>query len=77
MKQEIITEIMQRMLPCLDNAQLKQLKHVLEQVLFCYEAAGIEGKTEKDDSLELVNMFIAAKRIEGCSEKTLKYYLYN
>lgn len=74
MKQEIITEIMQRMLPCLDNAQLKQLKHVLEQVLFCYEAAGMEGKMEKDDSLELVNMFIAAKRIEGCSEKTLKYY---
>ena len=74
MKEELMTEVMQQMLPCLDNAQLKQLKHVLEQVLFCYEAAGIEGKTEKDDSLELVNMFIAAKRIEGCSEKTLKYY---
>ena len=26
------------------------------------------------DSDELIGKFIAAKRIEGCSEKTLKYY---
>ena len=34
----------------------------------------VEVKKAEDDSGELMAMFIAAKRIEGCSEKTLKYY---
>ena len=74
MKQELMTEVMQQMLPYLDNAQLKQLRQAMEQTLFHYEVAGIEVKPEKDDSNDLIAMFIAAKRIEGCSEKTLKYY---
>ena len=74
MKQELITEVMQQMLPCLDNAQLKQLRQVMEQALFHYEVTGAEVKPEEDDSNDLIAMFIAAKRIEGCSKKTLKYY---
>ena len=74
MKQEMITEVMQQMLPYLDNAQLKQLKQVMEQTLYHYEVYGAEVKPEEDDSNNLISMFIAAKRIEGCSEKTLKYY---
>ena len=74
MKQELITGVMQQMLPYLDNAQLIQLRHVMEQMLFHYEVTGVEVKPEKDDSNDLIAMFIAAKRIEGCSEKTLKYY---
>jgi integrase/recombinase XerD len=74
MKQELITGVMQQMLPYLDNAQLKQLRQVMEQMLFHYEVTGAEVKPEKDDSNDLIAMFIAAKRIEGCSEKTLKYY---
>lgn len=74
MKNELITEIMQLMLPVLDNVQLKQLKQVMEQTLFHYEVTGKDIKPEEDDSNELIEMFIAAKRIEGCSEKTLKYY---
>lgn len=74
MKKELITEVMQQMLPYLDNAQLKQLKQGLEQTLFHYEVSGAKAKPEEDNSNELVSMFIAAKRIEGCSEKTLKYY---
>jgi site-specific recombinase XerD len=31
-------------------------------------------KQEQDDSNSFITMFIAAKRVEGCSEKTLKYY---
>ena len=72
MKQELMTEVMQQMLPYLDNAQLKQLRQVMEQTLFHYEVTGAEVKPEEDDSNDLVAMFIAAKRIEGCSEKTLK-----
>jgi integrase/recombinase XerD len=74
MKEELITGVMQQMLPYLDNAQLKQLRQVMEQTLFRYEVTGAEVKPEEDDSNELLAMFIASKRIEGCSEKTLKYY---
>ena len=74
MKNELITEVMQLMLPVLDNVQLKQLKQIMEQTLFHYEVSRIESTLEEDDSDDLITMFIAAKRIEGCSEKTLKYY---
>ena len=74
MKQELITEVMQHMLPHLDNAQMMQLKQAMEQVLYHYEVSDAVSKPEEDDSNNLIAMFIAAKRIEGCSEKTLKYY---
>ncbi len=74
MKEELMTEVLQRMLAYLDNAQLKNLKRVMEQTLYHYEVSGVTRKPENDDSNELVEKFIAAKRIEGCSEKTLKYY---
>lgn len=73
MKQKIMEDIVQQMLPYLDNAQLHKLQEVLEHSLFEYEIAGRTIETE-DDSQELINSFVYAKRIEGCSEKTLKYY---
>ena len=46
----------------------------MEHVLCHYSVTESLGKPEQDDSNELIAIFIAAKRIEGCSEKTLKYY---
>ena len=74
MKEELITEIMQGMLPYLDNAQLKQLKQVMELSLYKYDVSATKPDSMEDDSNALIDKFIAAKRIEGCSEKTLKYY---
>lgn len=74
MKEKLITEVMQEMLPYLDNAQMKQLREAMGQVLFHYEITESKGSPEKDNSGKLIGMFITAKRIEGCSEKTLKYY---
>lgn len=74
MKQKLMMEVMQQMLPYLDNAQLKQLKQVMEHTLFHYEVTGAKVTPEEDKSNDLITMFISAKRIEGCSEKTLKYY---
>ena len=74
MKTELITEVMQQMLPYLDNVQLKRLKQVMEQTLFYFEVTASETKIEDDDNSDLIAKFIAAKRVEGCSEKTLKYY---
>lgn len=74
MKDKLMAEVMQQMLPYLDNAQLKQLRLVMEHTLFHYDVSASAVKPEEDDSEKLVASFIAAKRIEGCSEKTLKYY---
>lgn len=73
MKEEIIQEIERRMLPHLNNEQLLTLENVLEDSL-----RGItireEESSDKQPELDAVEMFIVAKRIEGCSEKTLVYY---
>lgn len=73
MKDQIIYEIQRRMLPHLNNEQLKQLQNVLESCLQGVEISEntVEISTENVDATEA---FIAAKRIEGCSEKTLNYY---
>lgn len=73
MKQNLITDVIQGMLPYLNNAQTERLQEVLQHTLFDYEIT----KAEKDKKLSeqnLVESFLSAKRIEGCSEKTLKYY---
>lgn len=74
MKHEIMTEILQKMLPYLNNIQSKQLQQVLEHTLFQYEIVENTTVKEDDDTNELINSFISSKRIEGCSEKTLRYY---
>lgn len=74
MKQELMSNIMQQMLPYLDNSQLKHLHQVMERILFCYEVSCSDTTKNEDNSTILLEKFIAAKRVEGCSEKTLKYY---
>ena len=74
MKQQIITDVVQQMLPYIDNAQLKQLQKVLEHTLFGCEITKLEEMETTNDNPKLIDDFVAAKRIEGCSEKTLKYY---
>ena len=76
MKQQIITEIEQNMLVHLDNEQLKQLHKVLTE---CFDKVEITESTANVDENILTNdnlmsSFISAKRIEGCSEKSLAYY---
>ena len=73
MKQQIIESIVQQMLAHLDNVQLKRLQNVLEHELFDCEIKEQEECSE-DDSKKLLELFITSKRIEGCSERTLKYY---
>lgn len=74
MKQRIITDVVQKMLPHLDNLQLQQLQKILECSLFGFEIIVQEEQEIVNDNPQLINSFVAAKRIEGCSEKTLKYY---
>lgn len=74
MKEDVITEIMQNMQICLDNAQMKQLRLSLERVFSHYEVSRGTGILESEDNNTFIERFIAAKRVEGCSEKSLKYY---
>ena len=74
MKQQIILEVMQQMLSYLDNAQMQQLQKTLENALFGCEITVQIEKKDTEDNPKLIDAFVSAKRIEGCSEKTLKYY---
>lgn len=77
MKNQLITEIETAMLPFLDNAQLKQLHYALNHALWNKTITESESATFVQDDIsnfDLMSMFISAKRVEGCSEKTLKYY---
>ncbi len=73
MKQNLITDVIQGMLPYLNNAQTERLQEVLQYTLFDYEVTKIK-KDEEISEQNLVDLFLSAKRIEGCSEKSLKYY---
>lgn len=75
MKQKVINEVMQGMLGCLNNVQLERLQEVLEHSLFQKQIS--EAEEEVNAALtneQLLENFLAAKRIEGCSEKSLTYY---
>lgn len=65
------------MLSYLDNAQMKQLHAVLEHAFFnksVSETDPAEAVEHESNDLALLDMFLAAKRVEGCSEKTIRYY---
>lgn len=73
MKQDLITDVVQRMLPYLNNAQTKKSQDVLSYVLLEYDVIENQNK-DSDLQQNFVELFLSAKRIEGCSEKSLKYY---
>lgn len=73
MKANLINDVIQEMLPCLNNAQAERLQMVMQHVLFQYDVVESDRKG-KDSGQSLVELFLSAKRIEGCSEKSLKYY---
>lgn len=71
MKKELINTIEQKMLGYLNNEQLAKLHEVLEHSL-------AESKESNEDIQEtndnMLHLFLSAKQVEGCSEKSLKYY---
>lgn len=76
MKQQLINNITQGLLRWLNNSQLAQLQKVLERELALVEISKGElpEQAREQDNQKLIESFLAAKRVEGCSEKSLKYY---
>lgn len=61
--------ILNDMAECLNISQMKRLQEVL---LKCLD--GKEEKVVTVNNVEYVEMFLSAKSIEGCSERTISYY---
>lgn len=73
MQNSLINDVVVDMMPYLNNAQAERLQSVLKNVLKNYDVAEKQDKQAENEQ-DLVSLFLAAKRIEGCSEKSLKYY---
>lgn len=75
MKNQIINEITQQMLPVLNNFELEKLQTALNLCLENYEIADIKSDNVSNyNNQYFIELFLGAKKIEGCSYKTLKYY---
>lgn len=77
MKNLFITEVKQAMLNFLDNAQIAKLDEVLQYCLHNKDIVEIENENfvqENKSNEDLLEMFLSAKKVEGCSAKTLRYY---
>lgn len=78
MIEKLIQEIKYDMEFCLNQQQMTVLNKVL---LKHFKNIEISKKNKFNDfefdihqNMDLLNVFISSKRVEGCSEKTLKYY---
>ena len=75
MKEAVINEIILEMQSKVDNGQLIKLKSALERIFYKYE---IKEKIDFEDTeisnASYIELFLSAKKIEGCSLKSIKYY---
>jgi site-specific recombinase XerD len=76
MKDKLITLIQVRMASVLNLGQLEVLGQVLTNVFQGKEVTEkkIPGHKDEKNNDVLLDVFISAKSVEGCSEKSLKYY---
>ena len=70
---KLMNQVLQAMSQTLGSQQLERLKDVLEMTFKDVELIEkCESKVESD--LSIVSTFLSAKRVEGCSEKSMLYY---
>lgn len=72
MKKQIINDIEQKMRSFLNNEQRKRLEEVLEYAFYGVEI--IKTDNDEKNQIDYSDIFVSAKRVEGCSERTLNYY---
>lgn len=75
MVEELIIEIQKEMINILDNMQMEELNKVLFKKLQGLAYINeVNNKNFEKEEVDYCNIFICAKRVEGCSEKSIKYY---
>lgn len=70
----LINEIEQSMLSVLDNEQLSQLRKVLDYTFRNVSVTKKEAVRPESNNQTLIDNFISAKKVEGCSDKSISYY---
>lgn len=74
MVNKIIIKIEQEMGKHLNNMQMEELHNLLirnlQGLIFVEQA----NRTSSEEAVNYCDIFICAKRVEGCSEKSIKYY---
>ena len=78
MKTEVISSITKDMKDSLTDYQLDKLKESLiinfERVEFIIKTDELKHKEELDENKKIIDSFISSKQVEGCSDRTIKYY---
>ncbi len=78
MKTEVISSITKDMKDSLTDYQLDRLKESLiinfERVEFIIKTDELKHKEELDENKKIIDSFISSKQVEGCSDRTIKYY---
>lgn len=72
MKNNLIRTINSEMNSYLNNFQLEKLNEILEYNLYNYDVIEIDKSRKELDNY--TDLFLASKKVEGCSERTLNYY---
>ena len=74
MIENLINEIELAMLPCMSNEQLSQLRKVLQFTFRNVCVTVKENNTAENNNNELLDSFLSAKKVEGCSTGSISYY---
>lgn len=78
MKEKLMKEIQQKMNAYLNERQREQLTAVLHGCFQNYSVSlsseAVKTEEAKAENAWLLEQFLAAKHIEGCSDKTIRYY---
>ena len=75
MKNKLINEVLNMMADSLGSVQLSKLENALKKALDSLEVINCNQSQEPQVSTkDFLELFLSAKKIEGCSDKSLKYY---
>ena len=78
MKMDVILDITRDMKDSLTDYQLNKLKESLiinfEKLDFIMKTDDLKHQEELDGNKRMIEAFISSKQIEGCSDRTIKYY---
>lgn len=74
MKTKIISKIQNQMKPYLNPGQYIKLTNTLLNSLQDIDIIDNNDELSEIDNFKLLNLFLSAKQVEGCSDKTIIYY---
>ena len=74
MKTRIISKIQNQMKPYLNQGQYMKLTNSLLDSLKDIDIIDKGNDLSDFDNFKLLNLFLSAKQVEGCSNKTIQYY---